>query len=237
MKRINEYLILSNEKLNDNSVYEIILEGNSSGITPGQFVQVKLPEKFLPRPFSIAYHTDNTLHIVYRVVGSGTMKMTEFKEGDKLKILTGLGNGFHLDIDTKYPLLIGGGTGVAPLYDLACSLIDKGIEPKILLGFKNPEDSIYIDKFETIGDTYLAYETNDKYRYVTDYIKEWNEKSLPYDYFYGCGPKPMLQKVSEITLSDGEVSLESRMACGFGQCKCCSIETEEGMKTVCITDF
>ncbi len=233
MKRIDEYSILSNERINENDVYEIILVGNSYGIKPGQFVQVRLPGKFLSRPFSIAYHTDDTIHIVYRVVGSGTEAMSNLVEGEKLTLFTGLGNGFDLEVDTKNPLLIGGGTGVAPLYDLLCSLIDRGIDVKVLLGFRNENDSFYVSKFEELAPSYVSYESNEKYRYVTDYIKEFHEEGIDYDYFYGCGPKPMLKAVNDVILSDGEVSLEARMACGFGQCKCCSIETNEGMKTVC----
>ncbi len=237
MKTRDKYSVLSNELINKNDVYEMILDGNSYFIEPGQFVNVYVPGKFLARPISVAYHNDmDRLYLVYRVVGEGTEEMSNMKEGDSLDILTGLGNGFDMSVDTKNPLLIGGGTGVAPIYDLACHLIDKGIEPSILLGFRNREDAFYLDKFEQIADVYVAYEYDKKYKYVTDYIKDFNEGSDYaglYDYFYACGPMPMLKAVNDVILTDGEVSLESRMACGIGQCKCCSTETEEGMKTLC----
>lgn len=229
MKRMDEYVIVSNKLINANHVYEIVLEGNGCHMIPGQFVEVKLPNKFLNRPFSVAYQDGCQLHIVYRVVGSGTEEMSTMKLGDSLSILSGLGNGFTID-EEKQPLLIGGGTGVAPLYYLACSLIDRGINPTVLLGFKNEQDSIYLDKFLELGNVLMAYENNEKYHYVTDYIPELTNS---YDYFYGCGPYPMLKQVSSLLTCEGEVSLESRMGCGFGQCKGCSIETNEGMRTIC----
>lgn len=229
MKKIEEYKILSNEEINQNSVYEIILEGNCERMEPGQFVEVKLPGKFLRRPFSIAYQTEKTLHLVYRTIGSGTEQLSHMKQGESLEILTGLGNGFTLE-QSNYPLLIGGGTGVAPLYQLACSLIDKGVDPTILLGFKNEKDTIYLDKFLELGEVFISYENHNKYRYVTDYIRKLNNH---YDYYYGCGPFPMLKAIANMLPIEGEVSLESRMGCGFGQCKGCSIETVDGMKTIC----
>ena len=227
MKEINEYTILSNEEINRNHVYEIILEGKGSLMKPGQFVEVKIPGKFLRRPFSVAYQDQDQLHLVYRVVGSGTEQLSCMKRGNSLEILSGLGNGFDIE-KSNQPLLIGGGTGTAPLYQLACSLIDKGINPQILLGFRNPSDAFYLDQLSELGSVKVAYESNEKYRYVTDYMDE-----LEYDYFYGCGPYPMLREVSKKAITDGEVSLEARMGCGFGQCKGCSIETNEGMKTIC----
>ena len=233
MKKNTEFQIISNHKVNKSNIYELVLKGDTEGIKPGQFVNIKIPNKYLPRPFSVAYHDDKNLYIVYRVVGEGTEILSNLKENDTLKVLTNLGNGFDLNVDTKSPLLVGGGTGVAPIYDLASNFSNKGIEPKVLLGFRNKEDAFYLDKFDHITHSYIAYETNTDYKYPTDYIRKFNDLNINYDYFYACGPKLMLKGVSEIALSDGEVSIEGRMACGIGQCKCCSIETAEGMKTIC----
>lgn len=230
-KHFENYEIISNLEISKNT-YEIILEGKLSLIKPGQFVNIRVPGKYLGRPFSIADCNNNRMNIVYKKVGSGTEILSTMQKKEKLKVLTGLGNGFDLEEKTTSPLLIGGGTGAAPIYYLASKLQEKGISPHILLGFKSKEESFYLEKFQAFRNCWVSYETNYHYQYVTDYIKEW-ESSPFYDYFYACGPKIMLKEISELTKKDGEVSLESRMACGIGQCKCCSIETNDGMKTLC----
>ena len=227
-KEWEEYIIVSNEEINKN-IYEIILEGEKINLEPGQFVNVRIPNKFLARPFSIADYEKNRLHIVYKVVGSGTEILGKEKKGNLLKVLTGLGNGFDLEVPAKKPVLIGGGTGAAPIYYLARKLLEKGINPEIILGFRREEESIYLEKFKALKKCLIAYETSTNHPLVTDYLKELED----YDYFYACGPKPMLKAITNLSAKEGELSLESRMACGIGTCKCCSIETEEGMKTLC----
>lgn len=230
MKRFQEYTIIKNKEIQKN-IFELIVQGEFDTMNPGQFLSIEIPGKYLLRPFSIANCRDNQIHIVYKIVGDGTQILSKIREGEKLNILTGLGNGFDLEEQTKKPLLVGGGTGVAPIYYLACKLIDKGIDPTLLLGFKRKEESIYLDHFQQLKNCFVAYETGDSYRFVTDYMMEWDREK--YDYFYACGPKGMLKAVSDCSYTDGEMCLESRMGCGVGQCKCCSIETKDGMKTLC----
>ena len=121
------FRIRSNEALTD-SVYKMVLEGDTSAITaPGQFVNIQLSGKFLRRPISVCDYDAETLTIVYKVVGSGTEQMSEMKAGEELDILTGLGNGYDLSLTGPKPLLIGGGVGVPPMYNLAKVLKDQGI--------------------------------------------------------------------------------------------------------------
>lgn len=240
VKRKEECKIIKNEPLNLNGVYEMSLKSNNSfDIKPGQFVNVRIPSKFLARPLSVSFINNQVMDLAYKVVGDGTKEMSCMKPGDKLEILTGLGNGYDLSVDTKRPLLIAGGTGAASIFYLAYELKMSGINPKVILGFKSEDDMFYINEFiNLLGDDVTITLENkpnkSDYAYfikgnlVTDVLDK-----IDYDYFYACGPKPMLKAVCEQSLTDGEVSLESRMACGIGQCKCCSIETNDGMKTLC----
>jgi NAD(P)H-flavin reductase len=53
---------------------------------------------------------------------------------------------------------------------------------------------------------------------------------------YACGPEPMLREVSAIACSHGvpcQVSVEARMACGFGVCLGCSVHTRTSYKLAC----
>ena len=50
---------------------------------------------------------------------------------------------------------------------------------------------------------------------------------------YACGPTPMLRAVSDASRSDGQLSFEERMGCGFGACMGCSCKTKYGNKRIC----
>ena len=103
--------IVSNEALTD-SVYKMVLSGDTSAITAsGQFVNIQLTGKFLRRPISVCDYDDATLTIVYKVVGHGTEQMSTMVAGEKLDILTGLGNGYDLTLAGEKPVLLGGGVG------------------------------------------------------------------------------------------------------------------------------
>ena len=52
-------------------------------------------------------------------------------------------------------------------------------------------------------------------------------------YFYACGPEPMLSAVENALPTDGEMSYEERMGCGFGACMGCSCQTRHGPKRLC----
>src|SRR5665647_2632627 len=90
----------------------------------GQFINIYLKDKstLLPRPISICQIDEESLDIVYKVIGKGTEALSHYKEGDDIKISSGLGNGYMLDdIDKnltghqsykkKEGVLVGGGVG------------------------------------------------------------------------------------------------------------------------------
>lgn len=230
MRRIEDAKIVDNIKISATNIYRMTIANIKDDIVPGQFVNVTVPGVLLPRPISVADYKNDELSLIYRVVGSGTETMSQMNKGDKLTLLTGLGNGFDLNAQTNRPLVIGGGMGAAPLFYLIKGLKKKGKNPKVLLGFKNGEDEFYRGQFKRITDN-IEVSYDDDGELVTNLLENLDESD--YDYFYACGPKPMLKAVSDISLTDGELSLESRMACGIGMCKCCSIETNDGMKTLC----
>lgn len=227
------YSILSNEPLT-RDVYRMVLEGDSQWITrPGQFVNIELEGFYLRRPISISDWSENTITIIYKVVGRGTQVMSQMGVGVKLDILTGLGNGFNPDAECQKPLLVGGGVGVPPLYRLAKDLIAKGRKVSVVLGFNKADEVFYADEFKALGaDVYVS--TADGSMgvkgFVTDAIREAN---IDFDYFYSCGPLPMLKALCGCCEQDGELSFEERMGCGFGACMGCSCKTLTGNKRIC----
>lgn len=213
------------------SVYRMILRGDTSEITsPGQFVNLKLDGLFLRRPFSVCDAEENRLTILYKVVGTGTEKMSAMKPGTRLDTLTGLGNGYDLSDAGDTPLLLGGGVGVPPLYMLAKRLRSAGKKVTAVLGFNTGNEVFYEKEFRDLG-VQVTLTTADGSRgmkgYVTDALPE------SYSYFYTCGPEPMLRAVFQATATGGQFSFEERMGCGFGACMGCSCSTVTGFKRIC----
>ena len=225
------FVIRSNEALTD-VVYKMVLEGDTSAITNcGQFVDLRLPEKYLRRPISVCDYDETSLTLIYKVVGSGTEIMSTLEVGTKLDVLTGLGNGYDTSLSGDRPVLVGGGVGVPPMYLLCKRLLEKGVNPQVVLGFGSEKDVILADEFRALGvDVHIT--TNDGSvglkGFVTDAMK-----SLDYDYFYACGPEPMLKALCMQTTTSGLLSFEERMGCGFGACMGCSCETKYGKKRIC----
>ena len=223
--------ILSNEALT-RDVYRMVLSGDTSAITaPGQFVEIALPGKFLRRPISVCDWVENSLTLIYKVVGHGTEQMAALPAGTRLDVLTGLGNGYDTALSGENPVLVGGGVGVPPLYALCKKLIAEGKKPRVILGF-NQESEIFLAKeFEALGiPTHIATADGScgTKGFVTDVLK-----NLDYSYFYSCGPMPMFRAMEAVVTTSGQYSFEERMGCGFGACMGCSIQTKSGAKRVC----
>ncbi|MFP3821873.1 NAD-dependent dihydroorotate dehydrogenase B electron transfer subunit, partial [Bacillus sp. SIMBA_008] len=53
-------------------------------------------------------------------------------------------------------LLVGGGIGVPPLYELSKRLTKKGVIVKHVLGFQSKKNIFYEEKFQALGDTFIA---------------------------------------------------------------------------------
>ena len=225
--------IKSNRRLT-HKTFMMDLKGDTSLIKrSGQFVNIALPGKYLRRPISVSEYNENELTLLYDIAGEGTMEMSGMKPGTKLDILTGLGNGFQL-MNNEHPLLLGGGIGIAPLFQLGKDLVKAGKMPIAIFGFNSREDiPDILHRLENVGIPVYVSTVDGSFGtrgFVTDVIKE---KEISYDYYYACGPLPMLRSICLSLPSSGQISMESRMGCGFGACVCCSLETREGSKRIC----
>lgn len=224
--------ILTNESLTKD-VYKMTLQGDVSHITnPGQFVNIKLDGLYLRRPISVNDVCGNVLTIIYKVVGAGTEVMSKMVKGDKLDVLTGLGNGYDLSKSGDTPLLIGGGVGVPPLYMLAKKLIESGKKVTVILGFNTKSEVFYKNEFENLGAKVIV-TTVDGSAGVKGFVTDGMKEVENYSFFYTCGPEPMLKAVYSATTSDGQFSFEERMGCGFGACMGCSCKTKYKNIRIC----
>ena len=225
------FIIRSNIALTD-SVYKMVLEGDTSAITNcGQFVNIQLDGMFLRRPISVCDYDDETLTIVYKVVGKGTEAMSAMVPGTKLDILTGLGNGYDLTLAGDKPVLLGGGVGVPPMYNLAKKLVALGKEVKVILGFNTASEIFYENEFQALGCDVTVTTVDGSYG-VKGFVTTALE-AMEYSYFYTCGPEPMLKAVYKASTTSGQMSFEERMGCGFGACMGCSCKTLTGYKRIC----
>lgn len=224
------FSVMKNTALTQN-VYRMELCGDTSAITkPGQFVNIRLDGFFLRRPVSVCEAEGDKLVIIYKVVGRGTKQLSQMREGDEADVLTGLGNGFDESKAGDHPLLIGGGTGVSPMVQLAKNLRACGKEVTVILGFNTKSEVFYESEFRALGCDVIVTTVDGSYG-----IKGFVTDGLPqnYSYFYTCGPEPMLRALFEKTNTSGQFSFESRMGCGFGACMGCTCKTITGYKRIC----
>ncbi len=228
------YTIAENTLLAKNT-WRMRLLGDTAPLTrPGQFVQFKVPDFYLRRPLSVCDWDDRSLTLIYKVVGHGTEAMACMQPGETADLLAGLGNGFTVNACT--PLLLGGGVGVPPLYRLCADLIAQGMKPAVVLGFNAKDEIFYEQEFAALGADVTVTTADGSYG-IKGYVTHGAQAlTNPYDYIYTCGPVPMLKAVFTLCNDrgiSGQFSLEERMACGFGACMGCSIQTRNGAKRVC----
>ena len=228
MKQVSLH-ILENTALAQ-GIYRLRLGGDVSAVTdPGQFVNIKLDGFFLRRPISVCDWQDGELTLIYKVLGRGTAQMATLPVGTALDVLTGLGNGYTME-PMHHALLIGGGVGVPPLYNLCKCLRAAGQQVTVILGFNTADEVFYAEEFAALGAEVRITTVDGSVGtkgFVTDAFP------AEYDYFYTCGPLPMLRAVYDRSATSGQFSFEERMGCGFGACMGCSCKTKYGNKRIC----
>ncbi|WP_071395398.1 dihydroorotate dehydrogenase electron transfer subunit [Bacillus tuaregi] len=216
------------------SIFKLTLKGElvQQMKEPGQFVHIKVEngiDPLLRRPISIAKidQQSREFTMIYRKEGRGTSLLTQKQTGDLVDVLGPLGHGFPLSETSlgQTALLVGGGIGVPPLYELSRQLTDKGVKVVHVLGFQTKTAVFYEEEFAQLGETYVATVdgTYGGKGFVTDVIAE---RGIAFDTLYSCGPTPML-KALESNFPDKKVflSLEERMGCGIGACFACVCHT------------
>ena len=231
----NERMTIVHQAEIAHNIYELTVKGELvQEMTPGQFVHVKVGDSFEPllrRPISIANinKETNEFTMIYRAEGRGTSLMALHKNGDELDVLGPIGNGFPVDACPAggTALLVGGGIGVPPLYELSKQLNARGIRTIHVLGFQTENVTFYEEQFKALGETYYVTVDGTKGTkgFVTTVLDEVNPQ---FDVFYSCGPLPMLRALEAYyPEKPGYLSFEERMACGIGACFACVCDTTD----------
>jgi dihydroorotate dehydrogenase electron transfer subunit len=204
---------------------------------PGQFVMIRVSpgtDPLLRRPFSICgARGEDTVLVLYRVVGRGTELMSRFLPGQGVPVLGPLGRGFDLPKTGGRSLLVAGGIGLAPLAFLAGSL--KLEEVKMAAGFATAGEAVPWDRLGLEG-LKVSVAPDDGTLGHHGLVTELMETILDGDpeistSVFACGPHAMLRRVSAIARDRGvrcQVSLEAHMACGVGACQGCALKAASG---------
>ncbi|MDF2068589.1 dihydroorotate dehydrogenase electron transfer subunit [Bacillus sp. Cr_A10] len=218
------------------NIFELTLSGQLAleMNQPGQFVHIRVSDQMEPllrRPISISSINKETLEftMIYRADGRGTILLSEKRQGDQVDVLGPLGNGFSIDkIQAgQKALLVGGGIGVPPLYELSKRLVDKGVQPIHVLGFQTKDVVFYEKQFTELGETFIVTADGSfgHAGFVTNVLETLEDD---FSVYYSCGPTPMLAALEKMyPEKEGYLSFEQRMGCGIGACFACVCETTE----------
>ncbi|MCU4711752.1 dihydroorotate oxidase B electron transfer subunit [Bacillus cereus] len=229
-------MIVVNQKEIAKNIYELVLQGTlvQQMNEPGQFVHIKVAEGIAPllrRPISICNvdQEKNEFTMLYRAEGQGTKTLATRKQGEMVDVLGPLGHGFPVEEAEagQTALLVGGGIGVPPLYELSQRLVAKGVRVIHILGFQTKDVVFYEEKFAELGDTYVATVdgTHGTKGFVTDVIDNYG---IDFDILYSCGPLEMLRALEgRYKEKKAYISLEERMGCGIGACFACVCHLQE----------
>ena len=240
--------IIDHQQLSE-SFFRLTIESKEIALhaRPGQFVNIRCgntTDPLLRRPFAIHKRDKERMvfDVLYETVGKGTGELNRRKIGERLDVAGPLGNGFNIDPQKKIAILIAGGAGIAPLPFLTDHLLDKAVY--VIVGFKKQENIVCIDDIKEMNvQTIITTDDGSagKKGFSSDLLLSLLDDEIKPQFYetttiFSCGPRPMLKEVAAIALAKNiacQVSIEQKMACGFGVCLGCSIPTKNGYKLAC----
>lgn len=241
MKKIQDFKVTNYKWLNpENYLITLTSDEKIENILPGNFAEIKVPDSpdvFLRRPISVqdVDYDKNEIHFFIKAIGKGTRELGNLAIGTTVNIVYPLGNSFTINENLK-TLLVGGGSGIAPLKLLAQTLKEHNSDITFLLGARSENDVFLVDEFEKYGKVHITTEDGSygEKGLVTNHSIFTN--SFDFDMIYTCGPDTMMKaiaKIAENHNTECEASLENMMACGIGACLCCVTPTTKGNLCVC----
>ncbi|MEM3577472.1 MAG: dihydroorotate dehydrogenase electron transfer subunit [Candidatus Bathyarchaeia archaeon] len=193
---------------------------------PGQFLMLWIPSVD-EIPLSILGVEGKTVSVAVKKVGEATKALHMLKVGATVGVRGPFGNSFTLNYGRV--LMVGGGTGIAPLLFLAKRLIKKAEKLVFIAGAKTKEELLFISELEKVCGKNLIATTEDGSHGIkglaTDPLKE-NLAREKFDFIYTCGPEQMMRKVFDLAEKHGtalQASLERLMRCAIGLCGSCVV--------------
>ena len=203
---------------------------------PGQFLMVWIPGvDEIPLSVSGVY-PNGLASVTVAKVGEATEAMHKLKQNDLIRVRGPIGN--HIEISGNKFLLIGGGTGMAPLAFLAEKMDESPCEITFIIGAKSAHELLFLERVKKalsgVKSKIMVFTEDGSFGskgLATDLLESLL-KEENYDVIYACGPEPMIKKtflIAEEANTPIQVSLERIMRCGIGICGSCII----GKYSVC----
>lgn len=257
--------ILENREI-ASGYYELIFRMEGQSPLPGQFLTLRVDESSQPllrRPFAFSSYRNEakgpgtnersasgTAGIIYQKRGHATTILTGKRPGERLDLLSPLGNSWPMPRASRRPLLIAGGIGMGPLFFFARRLIAEGRNPILALGARNagliPRSSLQEflrpagERPTGNGKAELILATDDGSRLSDELPPPFHgniiqaldsrlsaEEKLE---VYSCGPHVMMHaavKWAELRNAPAWVSMEQTMGCAVGACMGCVVEVND----------
>jgi len=219
---------------------------------PGQFVMAaqvddsSIPYPLLRRALAVYSTTQedgekSIINLLLKIVGDGTLRLASLEKDDTVNLIGPLGNSFNTVHNTsRKHFLVAGGIGIASFYLLAEQLRQKNQEVHLIYGGQTADDLVGLEDFQML-DIPVYVTTNDGSQGFKGLVTEGLEiylQKVPYDNLtiYTCGPTPMMKAVSDLAAHHSiacQISVEAKMACGFGVCLGCSVKTTDTYRLAC----
>ena len=224
--------VLSNEKVaEDHFLLSCECLEIAQKAQPGQFIHVLISNAtgiLLRRPFTVYTVDQNTITMLYQIIGEGTQRLSEMPKGAPLHVLGPLGNTFDIDDFTSPAILVGGGAGIASLMLLAVALRSQDIQTIGLIGAQHRKRLLSADALNAIGvSVHIATDDGSvgHHGFVTEILSDMlSQNNLRRPSIYACGPHGMLAAITKITSEykvPTQVAMENRMGCAMGVCLGC----------------
>ena len=237
------YKIVRKRRLNETMTW-LVIEAPlvARKAKPGQFIILRTDEHGERIPLTMAGHDSEagTIDLIYAAVGRTTMLMDQLEEGDYLMDVVGpLGKPTEME-GLKKVCVVGGGTGNALAYPLACGMHDHGIHVDMIAGFKSKAQVILEDEFKAGVDRVFITTDDGSYGekgFTTDKLKELIEAGNEYDEVVAVGPPMMMKftcKIAEEYGIHSIASLTAYMIDGTGMCGGCRCIVGGENKFVCV---
>ena len=194
---------------------------------PGQFLMFWIPGVD-EIPLSIAGVAGNEVSVAVKEVGDASRHLHSMKAGETVGVRGPFGTCFT---ETRgRVLLVGGGTGTAPLLFLAKRLAAKADRLSFVMGAKTKSELLFLGDLGNVCAEESVVSTTEDGSFgmqclATDPLEKMLDKER-FNMVYTCGPEQMMRKVFDLAERRGlalEASLERLMRCGIGLCGSCVI--------------
>jgi dihydroorotate dehydrogenase electron transfer subunit len=194
---------------------------------PGQFLMLWIP-RVDEIPLSIMNTEGTSVSVTVKAVGDATQALHKMKSGETVGLRGPFGNNFAEN--TRRVLMVGGGTGTAPLLFLAKRLSAKAKRLALVIGAKTKNELLFLNQLDALCTEQSTIAATEDGSYglkclATEPLDKLLNKEK-FDMIYACGPEPMIRQVFTLTEKRGtpmEASLERLMRCGIGLCGSCVI--------------